>query len=209
MAITLPPLPRPWRASPTLVDFGADLTPPLGGPIQRVTRLGSRFKLTLDPADYGLITKTYASNLLAALLKARATGQTVILPFPQMGASRANDVAPANALTPLVDGAGQSGTVLNVRGLAVGAQLLAGQFGSVTVSGRSYLYVLTDSVTANALGKAALNIAPMLRASPADGAAMSFASPQIEGWLSGMEQSWSVERLMLGLQVPISIMEAD
>ncbi len=66
---------------------------------------------------------------------------------------------------------------------------------SVTVSGRNYLYFTTDLVTANGSGQATLPIAPMLRASPADNAALAFATPKIEGFLSGTTEEWDLDVL--------------
>ena len=54
MTVTFPTLPRGTIVSPRLVRVSGDLVSSLGGPTQRITRLGSRYAAdvelpTLDP----------------------------------------------------------------------------------------------------------------------------------------------------------------
>jgi hypothetical protein len=80
--------------------------------------------------------------------------------------------------TPLVNGANQTGTTLNIDGLGVSQQVfLAGDFFAYDhASGRS-LHVITADATSNASGQAALAIEPPIRVSPADNAAIVHSSP--------------------------------
>ncbi len=72
----------------------------------------------------------------------------------------------------------------------------AGTFFSFTgPSGRSFLHMTTDDALVNSSGQSTMNIAPMLRASPADNAAVNFNSPVIEGFLDDSVNGWSWERM--------------
>lgn len=183
MTITLS-LPTEVRATPQLMDFGVMLDPPLGGPSQRVGRLGNRWAVEFSEMD--TLTGDCARTLLAQLVKARTQGERVITSWPQ----EAYDVSIG---TPLVNGGSQAGSSLIVDGLRAGCTIPAGLFFSVTVSGRSYLYLLTDAVTANGSGQATLSIGPLLRASPADNAPLNFSNPQVEGFPAGDNLQWVLE----------------
>lgn len=80
--------------------------------------------------------------------------------------------------TPLVNGAGQTGTTLNIDGLGSSQQVfLAGDFIAYDhASGRS-LHVITADAASNASGQAALAIEPPIRVSPADNAAIIHSAP--------------------------------
>lgn len=186
MAVSLPYLPLPWAAEASLIDFGVDQSAGAQGPRQRSTRLGSRWSVKFSALP-GL-GWTYAQQFLAARLAAAASGSTVIVPWPQPAFA-----TPVGA--PVVDGAGQGGNALKARGFSAGAVLPAGLFFSLAVSGRNYLYMLTDPVTADGAGKASLPIAPWIRALPADAAALSFAAPQIEGFIDTGDVAWTLDML--------------
>jgi hypothetical protein len=113
-------------------------------------------------------------------------GSTLVATWPQQaGACGA----------PTVQGAGQAGSTLQSHGW--GSALPPGGtfFSFVGPSGRNYLHVVTQQVTAVA-GASLLQIAPMLRESPANGAALQFNTPQIEGFLSGTTEEWTRTRLI-------------
>lgn len=181
-AITLPTSPRPSAAAPSLRSFGVDLTPPLGGPVQRASRLGSRFVVDVT---YPIMTKAQFDPLLAALMNAEAQGLPVVLELPQ-------DTAPSGLGSPLVNGASQTGTTLNADAFTNSVAIPVGAFFSFTAGGRNNLHMIRAAVSANGSGVAALPIAPMLRASPADNAALNFATPKVEGFVEG-EIKWSVD----------------
>ncbi|MFM9597369.1 hypothetical protein ACKI1O_49520, partial [Streptomyces scabiei] len=48
MSIALPSSPACSGFSFAVLDFGGDITPSLGGPAQRINRLGSRYQLQLQ-----------------------------------------------------------------------------------------------------------------------------------------------------------------
>src|SRR5690606_36643577 len=109
----------------------------------------------------------------------KAEGEPLILPVPQPGL----EVGPAGS--PRVNGAGQLGTTLLVDGLTPAYVVRAGQFLSVIVDGRRFVYVATEDVVADGSGAAALKVGPMIRRSPADNAVVEIAQPMIEGFVQG------------------------
>lgn len=180
MSIALPLSPAPTTAVPRLIDFGVLLTPPMGGPAQRLNRIGSRFAVDFtmpplhDPAD-----RQFVSRLV------RGLSEGVILSFPQA-------LATGTPGAPVVDGAGQQGSALAMRGFAPGYPLREGQFLSIIYAGRRYVHQVANAdVLADGSGRSSVAISPMLRVSPNDGATVEFASPKIEGFLSGNAQEWS------------------
>ncbi len=185
MAISLPD--PSWLATAKLryIDFAVDQAPAMGGPGQRISRLGSRygFDITLPRLD---TDSARAWN--AARKKARVLGSTLIMSLPKR--------PPPGALgSPLVNGASQAGANLICKSFTAGATIKADQPFSVVVGGISYLYYTTDQVTADGAGAATLPIAPILRASPANNAALQFAAPQIEGFIPGTTEEWDLDVL--------------
>ncbi len=174
-AITLPSAPAARAGMPELLRFGGDLKPPLGGPVQRIVRLGTRFALTLD---YPPMLKASFDALMAALIRADTEGTTVLTDFVQQPSTLTFG-------TPLVNGASQVGATLAADGFTSGLAIPAGTLFSFTASGRNYLHMVHTAVTATG-GAATLAIGPMLRASPADNAALQFAAPKIEGFVEAI-----------------------
>lgn len=187
MSVTLPSLPRGASVAPRLIDFGATLRPPLGGPVQRIGRLGSRFAVDVRLPPLSL---TDARSFLARQIKAKTTGETLKLAWPQAQA------APAIG-APLVNGAGQTGSLLAVDGLTAGVTVPEGAFFSFTAGGRAYLHVVTAAVVASGGGAATLSIGPMLRATPADNVALNFAAPEVEGLLGDGDVAWDLDSLRI------------
>jgi hypothetical protein len=185
MSVSLPALPDLAQVSARLVDFQSVLTPILGGPVQTIQRLGARFAVDvmlppLEPVD--------AATFLAARMKARAENDTLTLAWPQA------EVWSVIGGSPVVNGAGQAGARLNISGLSAGQTLPAGRFFSFVAGGRNYLHMTTLAVTANGSGQVQLHVAPLLRAAPANAAALNFSAPIVEGLLTGPVE-WSLDRL--------------
>lgn len=187
MSVALPVLPNLAEVHPRLLDNSAVLTPALGGPVQQISRLGSRYAVEVVLPS---LTVDQARPWIAARLKAKTEAATVRLEWPQAG--------PAEAVggNPAVNGAGQAGARLNVSGLPSGAVIPAQTFFSFVSGARSYLHATTAAATANGSGEVQLHIAPILRASPADETALEFEAPVIEGFIDGSSTDWTVERLL-------------
>ena len=182
MPVTLPTCPYPTDYQVLLRDFGAVLTPFLGGPEQRINRLGMRFglRLTMPPmdADEGMV---YLSRLL------QGRQSTVILPWPLL------DFDPGTPGAPLVSAAVASGTTIPIKGLTPGYQVKEGQFFSVIHSGRRYVYMFTADATANGSGNLSAAIFPLLRTALSTNDVIEIAQPKIEGLvMPGEEISWQI-----------------
>lgn len=182
MSIALPNWPGPADASPAYMDWGGVLRPIFGGSLQKLRRLGDRFALDvttppLESAEDGRIW-------IARLISAQRAG--AIYDWPQLGF----DVGPAGAA--VVDGGGQAGSILNLRGLTPGYLIREGQFFSLIHGGRRYLHLAGADVLVDSGGKVTLPIAPMLRVHPADGAPCDFIAPKIEGLLTGDTRAWTI-----------------
>ena len=169
--IQLPPVPRGTVVTPQLVRVSGDLVSPLGGPTQRITRLGSRYAASVELPS---LDAACAARWLACPLRAEAEGATLGLVMPQM-----IDVEFMGA----VQGTGLAGS--NVIHYA-GATPQPGMWFSFLYGGRHYLHLVTDLDAANTV----VRIAPLLRVNiPAT--PLEFAGPILEGFVD--DTSWSLE----------------
>jgi hypothetical protein len=198
MSILLPSKPGFRSGKPRLIDFGVTVTPPMGGPAQRLNRLGNRFGLDITFATAGAAGtgRVLVSRLMQGLT------QGVLFYFPQ-------DLDPGDVgYGPCVNGASQTGSHLQLRGFPAEYQVVEGQFFSLVYGGRRYLHAAaTDGIAGND-GTLNLPIFPMLRVSPNDGAICEFAGPLIEGFLSGQSLEWQLQQAPY-LDVSCTITEAE
>lgn len=162
-----------------VVDFAARLTPPLGGPVQRVERMGTRYALDVELPP---IPEDAEGRLLTAMLQ-QAMSEGALMPFPQPG------LRLAAAGTPVVDGAITNKGLLPLRGFAQGSVIRKGQYLSVVIGGRRYLHRAKIETLADPAGKMVLPIMPLLRASATDGDLVEL-KPMIEGWIEA--PSWGL-----------------
>lgn len=81
---------------------------------------------------------------------------------------------------PVVDGAGQTGESLDLRGLPAGATgyLLAGDHLQLGSGSTARLHMVLAQVDSDGAGKATVPIFPRLGSSPADGASVTLTDPQ-------------------------------
>lgn len=158
------------RTAPRDVEWGyrantMDFPSPLSGSVQTVEMPGIRWLVAFTLEN---LSEDDAGPLRAfvARLRGRA-GRFTLHPFHRP--------EPRGSLrgTPLVKGAGQSGTTLLIDGCAVGATLLEGDF--IGVNGE--LKMVVADATADGAGEMTLTIEPPLRASPADNAAITLQRP--------------------------------
>jgi hypothetical protein len=170
----------PNGATPGYVDFGGFLTPALGGRVQRIDRMGNRFKMafTFPPfkaADLGRI-------VVSRLIRAKTEG--IRLDVPMLG------FKPGAVGYPLVDGAGQSGRTLTADGFTPHYAIREGQWFNHIQGDDCLLYNMDAAVMADASGEAELDLSPMLRIEPADNDVLNFAKPMIQGYVLGEEWRW-------------------
>ena len=184
MSVSLTNLPLPWVAAPSLVDYGGDQAPALGGANSRFTRVGSRWSVKFSSLPD--LAWSDAQPFLAARLAAQAAGQTVSCPWPQLPFATAIGA-------PVVSFGGLAGNTLTVSGLTASTSaIVTGLWFSMVVGGRNYLYQVATNATADAGGNATLQIAPWIRGIPAGGEALNFATPVIEGFIDGPGLNWTL-----------------
>lgn len=173
----------PQASSPHLLDFGGFLTPALGGPVQRVDRLGNRHAIdvTLPPMRPEPNGRIWVSRLK------RAKTEGAFMRFPQLGLLN-------RALgAPVVASDVAAGRSLSIAGLFPGSAICEGQWFSVIHAGRRYLYSADAQAVAGADGTATITFTPLLRAPLTAGDVIELASPRIEGLLLE-DFGWSVDK---------------
>jgi hypothetical protein len=175
VSILIPNEPGLRSHEPQLLDFGAVQQGALGGAAQRLNRLGTRFGMVFEvaPASSGTTGRIFFLRLI------RALRQGAIMAVPQPGLVIGSPGAP------VVNGAGQTGSTLALRGFSAGYQVREGQFFSLIVGGRRYLHTFGADGAASGSGTLSIAIEPMLRVIPPDGATAEVAQPYIEGLISG------------------------
>lgn len=180
--IDLPDYPSPNDASAGLVDYGTFLTPPLGGPTQRIDRMGNRFKLSvsLPPLQSASDGRRWVSRLL------RGKTEGVRMEYPLLGFD------PGLPGSPTVNGSGQTGRTLIIAGATPNYIFREGQFFSIVTGGRHHLYMVDAETICSAVGAATLPVSPMLRVAHLNADAIHVAQPMIEGYIMGDELSWSM-----------------
>ncbi|MCP4025673.1 MAG: hypothetical protein GY736_05090 [Sphingomonas sp.] len=179
--IEMPRWAVPNGASPSFMDFGAILRPSTGAEVLRVDRLGSRYKARLsfppfDDVDQGRV-------IVSRLIRAKRAGLRIEYPL----------MCPQPLQDAVVDGAGQAGTTLNIRGLTSGMVVREGFWLNVVRStGQHFLHNVGGEVIADGSGRVALPLSEMLRRPFVDGDKVKLVQPMIEGLVDGDEQAWSL-----------------
>lgn len=185
--IEFPEDPAPNGVEVELMDFGMLLRPSTGASVLRVNRAGSRFRATVS---YPPMRPDTARKFVARLQRAKVEGLRIVYPLL--------DLSQGSPGTPLVDGAGQSGTSVNLKGLSPGYAVKEGYpLTLIDGDGLRYLHFAADAVMANASGLAAVELTTPLRAPMPDEATVLLAKPTIEGALvESVGWSLSVDRLI-------------
>ena len=182
--IVMPDCPAPTDVTYTLISKATEMSGPLGGPTQRVLRIGSRFKLDFEfgPMSYG-----DARQWVVRLNRAEAA--PIQIAFPQRGLN------PGFPGLMVVDGSApapiNSGGQLGVKSGTPGFELFDGQFFHVLSGGRLWLHQMVGDTTLDANGDATLGVVPALRFVPEDGDAFQWVTPKMEGFVT-MGWNWSI-----------------
>lgn len=185
--ITLPDGVGPGEASPSLLDFGFLQRTGSGGETTRINRLGSRYRVGFA---FGPFYPALGNIMVSRLLAAKSEG--IRLPYPLLESQGAPGA-------PVVDGAGQTGGTLALRGLTPGYVCREGYWLSIVdENGRHYLQNVRTGGRADATGDLSIGITPILRWPFADGAVVHLARPMVQGFVDGDEWSWrmSVDRVI-------------
>ena len=181
MSIALPTSPAPTEPfAPSYIDYGGILRPVLGGADQKLNRLGNRFSAGFV---LPLVGPTVAQLWISRLIQAQSLG--AIMRWRQPGFD------PGTPGAALIDGNGQAGTTLAIKGMTAGYVIAEGQFFSIVHGGRRYLHVAGAAATVSGAGQVSLPIAPMLRIVPSTNDVCEFAQPKIEGFLEGNSREWT------------------
>jgi hypothetical protein len=171
----------PNDCTPFLVDYGGVLRSAIGGASQKIDRLGTRFRVELTyPPLFGNDGRIFVSRLI------RAKREGLRIEYPLLSV---NQGAPGS---PVVNGSGQTGFTLAVRGLTPSYAGKEGYWLSIVRSGQHYLHNVTADFTANSSGVATLSIFPALRVPFLDGDVVHLAKPMVQGFVDGDEIGWQM-----------------
>ncbi|MBO0750307.1 MAG: hypothetical protein J2O44_07770 [Porphyrobacter sp.] len=183
--LDLPDWARPSDVQPYPIDFGLWLKPATGAEELRVDRKGGRFGAKIVfPAMPASDAASFISRFVAACF-----GETLRVPFPLL------DLPQGSPGAPVVDGAGQAGTTIALRGLTPGYAVREGYWLTfVDENGRGYLHNNRVPQRVAADGTVALTVAPEVRWPFADGATVLLAKPTIEGRVTGEPWQLPVDR---------------
>jgi len=186
--IEMPEWVVPNSITPFLRDFGGVLTPFLGGPEQRINRLGTRFglRVTLPPMP----TRDKSLVVQSRLLRAREDRLRMEWPQPDFNTSTPG--------APLVSANVASGTSVPLKGMTAGYVVKEGQMLAIIHAGRRYMHMFAADGTVSGAGTLTASVWPMIRSALSNNDVVEIAVPKIEGLVSpGDELSWqiSVDRL--------------
>jgi hypothetical protein len=203
--IVLPPGAIPNGADPALLDFGGIIRPATGAKILRLDRGGNRYKVAMTlPVRSG----DDARRIVARLLAAKSEGLKV--EYPLQGVDQGNPMK-ADGSTFVVNGAGQSGNTIILRG---GVPTYAAKEGFwLTIHNgdrntQGYLHNVKIAGIADAAGAMSLTLTPNLRIPFPDGAHVEFAKPTIEGLVES-DISWQLAIGELVDSLSFTIEEAE
>lgn len=168
-ALVLPTDPGPSKMTPRPISSRNEQRPASQGPVNRYMRPGTRWAWdnTMPPMTY--VESLDWDDLLSE-------SDTVIMDILQPGL----DIGEPGL--PVVDGAGQIGRTLNLKGLTAGYLFRKGQWISVPVNGQLFAYKVRAAITVGSDGKVALPLLTLLRLPPANNAAVDVVRPRAEGF---------------------------
>lgn len=156
----------------------------LGGADLQIPRMGDRFVVDVSTAQ--LRQDAESRQLVASLMEATTADARISLRLPNTPTLiRGNGV---------VDGAGQTGSLLRVSGMIPNAALHWGVFFSIVHAGVHYVHMIRSQVLVDTSGRAAVPIWPMLRFITVDDEPCHFEDPMIEGQLVGFDKGAGFER---------------
>lgn len=181
MSVDLSALPIA-SAVPTLIEFGGVLTPSLGGPAQRVDRLGNRWSWQFETAP--MLMEPVGRRFAALLGKAKREGALIKVPQPDF-----DPIAPGS---PSVGATTLSGRSVPIAGMTRNHPIRLGQWVSIVHGGQRYLDMVEADTASDAEGAAVLTIQNLLRVPLATGDAVELGRPMVEGSITGV-LSWPLQ----------------
>lgn len=183
--VILPARPGPVEVQWQYLDFGGNLSGGSGAADQRVNKLGNRWacNVVLPPME-----EEDARYWVAALTRGMRLGVRWKL--------RQIDLNIGAPGSPLVDGDGQAGDALAIRGMTPRYALKVGQWFNHVQGEKHLLYKISGPGNADGAGEVIAQIEPPLRVEPEDGDVLLFGAPVIEGQLVGNVVSWSIDSVI-------------
>lgn len=178
-----------------VVDTTIETLSALGADEQRFERAGTRWGFNVMVA-----AKTAEQAIPWKVLHRR--GETFLMSVPQYGL----DVGSPG--TPLVYGAGQTGSTINLKGFVPGYTVRAFQWLSLVTGGQRYLYQARSEVTADSGGLASVPLSSILRMSPQADDVVEIEDPKIEGWVDYPSAGFSLDTATIMTGLSFSIREA-
>lgn len=180
MTKILPTMPGAIEFTPRLITSRTENSPAFGSSDQRFARMGSRwaFDVRLEPQD---------SESAMDWVDVETESETCVWPVPLI------DFDPGPEGAPKIDGAGQTGSTVNLKGLTPNLIIRKGQWFSVITSSRRYLYRARSEVVADATGDAAVPLTTLLRVPHANNDVVEIEEPKIEGFVTMPEDAWRMQ----------------
>lgn len=170
-ALVLPTNPAPAKMTPRPISSRNEQRPSSSGPVNRYMQPGTRWAW-----DCMMPPMPYVDSLAFDDLLSEA--DTIVMDIVQPGLDTGSPGAP------LIDGAGQLGRTLNLKGLTGGYAFRKGQWISFPVNGQLFAYKVRSAIVVDGAGKVALPLLTMIRLPPASGAVVDVAQPRAEGFPS-------------------------
>ncbi|MDX3908425.1 MAG: hypothetical protein QHC67_01205 [Sphingobium sp.] len=153
------------------LSFGGILTPFLGGPTQRINRLGTRWAMRFSMPP---MAAELARRWVAAL--AQGVDRGAVMAIPQ-------DIDVGDPGAPLLSASVTAGTTLPLKGMSAGYGVKAGQYLSIIHSGQRYVHIFGADANVSAGGTINASVWPMIRTGLFVNDVVEIAAPKIEGWL--------------------------
>lgn len=179
----------------SLIANTQSFSSPLSQSVQTVEMPGARWR-----ASFTLANLQEADTAVVQAFMARLRGRAGRFTLHNFARPAPRGTATG---TPLVAGAGQTGTTLAIDGLAAGVTLLAGDYFGVN----GELKMVVADATANGSGQMSVTFEPPLRASPADNTAITLVKPTATFMLEDDAMRWLTRAPVL-TDVPIVCVEA-
>lgn len=191
--VILPERPGPVDVQWQYIDFGGNLPGGLGGPEQRLNRLGNRWACTVT---LPMMEEQDARYWIAALTRGVRMGVRMKL------LQRDLDIGAPGS--PVLSGDGQAGDLIDIGGMTPRYPLRVGQWFNHVQDDKNYLYKISGPGNADGDGEVTAQIEPPLRVEGMDGDVLQFGAPVIEGSLMGNGLNWTLNTaLHTGLQFGI------
>ena len=159
---------------------------------QIVQHTGQRWEATITIPP---VKRDLAEEWVAFILALKGQTGTFLLGDPLGTAPRGT--ASSNAGTPVVNGASQTGEVINIDGLPTSetGYLLAGDYIQLGSGSTATLHKVLEQVNTTGLGEASFTIWPSIITAPADNAIVTLTNAKGRFRLKNNTQSWQINNI--------------